>query len=96
MAQPSTSNEVKAPNPNWKIDKFRKYLEKCGKFSYKVMWSQSWVPGRAYYNGGLQGRVFKNEASAITFALQKRLLKRTQVWLFKWVDNRWEDYNENK
>ena len=90
------SNEHPKPNPNWKIDKLRACLEKVGKHKYKVMWSQRWIPERgAYHNGGLQGRVFMKEEAAVVFALHKRMLKKTQAWVFKWVDNRWEDYNEN-
>lgn len=83
------------PNPNWKIDKMRAYLEKVGKKKYKAMWSTTWTADRApLYNGGLQGRVFQNEEAAVRFVLHKRMIQGMKIWLFKWENDRWEDYNE--
>lgn len=78
------------PNPNWKIDKFRKYLDKMGRYKYKVMW----VGGRTFIDDTLKGRAFKHKMACIHFATRLRLISKNSVWVYKWNDEavRWEKY----
>ena len=93
MKQKNTITDLSDTNPNYKINRYREYLSRVGKHKFKVWYLRD---SDNTFNGdpiaSLHGRVFKNEASAVAFAAEKKMVDGLTVQIYKWVGDRWENY----